>query len=68
MKKKLYKIIIQEQMSCTSYVFAYDEEEAKTKAIYDDVHCKSNKDFEQNIIKINEVEKKDFPKNSLTFL
>jgi hypothetical protein len=59
--KKLYKVVIEERISTTAYIFAVDKIEARRKAIEDEIDSRSNQDFEQSVLKINRVSSNKFP-------
>jgi hypothetical protein len=59
--KRLYKLMIDERISYTAYILANDKDDAKEKAIIDDIHSYCNQDFEQKVLRISRIFKKDFP-------
>ena len=56
-----YKIVIQETYSFTVYIKAKDEENAKHRAIYEDIDSYNNQDFDQEVIKIKELKTGEIP-------
>lgn len=56
---KFYKVIIREKSSVTAYIEASNEKEARNKAIFSDIVSYQNQDFEQEILKIEEINKHD---------
>ena len=56
-----YKVIIQEKSSFTAYLKADNQTHLVEKAIQEDITSYDNQDFEQEVIKIIELKKKNIP-------
>lgn len=59
--KKLYKVVIQEIESFTTYIYANSKKDAKNKVIFTDVNTRSNQDFEQKILHLKTVSEDNYP-------
>lgn len=59
--KTLYKIVREEKISYTSYVFASNKKQAKDKVFSGVAHERSNQDLEQVILSIESVQKTNYP-------
>lgn len=60
-KRNLYKVIVKETISYTTYVFGETRNEVEEKVINTDVEMRSNQDFEQSVIEIVKLKPDEMP-------